>query len=89
MTRHHLNTWPTYFRAAEKGVKTFEVRKNDRFFQRGDMVVLHELENDGPGLNARTGNSLEFYIGPILQGGQFGIEAGYCAFSLLPNDPAK
>ena len=45
---HHLDCWPTYYKAVESGHKTFEVRKNDRFFQRGDTVTLIELREDAP-----------------------------------------
>jgi len=39
---HDLKIIPKYFRDVEKGIKTFEVRKNDRNFQVGDILNLHE-----------------------------------------------
>jgi hypothetical protein len=44
MSHHTLKTWPGPFEAVWRGDKTFEVRLNDRFFQRGDVVVLKEWE---------------------------------------------
>jgi hypothetical protein len=84
-SHHKLDCWPTYFRAVASGLKTFEVRKNDRFFQCGDTVELVELREDRlkSHTNPPTGKRLTFIIGPVLQGGQFGIEPGYCVFSLL------
>lgn len=83
---HDLHCWPTYFRAVKKGLKPYEVRKNDRFFQQGDTVTLHCLKKDAPFHhlnNPRSHERLSFTIGPVLQGGQFGIEPGYCVFTLL------
>ena len=54
---HQLKTWPQYWDAVQRGEKTFEVRKDDRGFQRGDILELqrckerylggYELEYDG------------------------------------------
>lgn len=40
MTEHVLKTVEPYFSAVESGAKTFEVRRNDRAFQKGDVLVL-------------------------------------------------
>lgn len=39
---HKLKIWPQYFCHVADGSKTFEVRKNDRGFQPGDIVILQE-----------------------------------------------
>ncbi len=39
-TVHHLKTWPQFFEQSRAGVKPFEVRKNDRPFKVGDIIVL-------------------------------------------------
>jgi hypothetical protein len=38
--RHTLKTNRGYFDAVAAGEKTFEVRRNDRGFQKGDVLVL-------------------------------------------------
>ena len=81
MAHHELKTWRPYFEAVASGSKTFEVRKNDRFFQRGDFVTLLETLSEN---GSQTGASATFRVGDVLQGGQFGIDAGFCVFSLLP-----
>ena len=89
MTTHTLKTVATCWDAIERGEKTFEVRLNDRFFQRGDIVRLRRIDENGhytPNKkNERfSTNDLEFSIGWMLQGGQFGIQAGYVVFQLVP-----
>ena len=39
---HHLKTKPEYFQAIIEGIKPFEIRYNDRNFQKGDKVILEE-----------------------------------------------
>lgn len=39
---HTLKVVSPYFDALVNGAKTFEVRKNDRAYQRGDVLVLRE-----------------------------------------------
>ena len=39
---HYLKIKPEYFRAIEHGDKTFEVRFNDRNFQKYDILHLQE-----------------------------------------------
>lgn len=40
MTEHVLKTVEPYFSAVLSGEKTFEIRRNDRGFQKGDTLVL-------------------------------------------------
>ena len=87
MAEHILKTLATAWDAVNAGEKRFEVRKNDRFFQRGDIVVLRKLHQDGfhyaTGATSRFSTlDLKFKIGWTLQGGQFGIEPGYVVFQL-------
>jgi hypothetical protein len=76
---HHLKTWPEYFKEISSGNKTFEVRKNDRDYQVGDILYLHEWL---PLQQEYTGGLEIFKISYILYGGQFGIEEGVCVMSL-------
>ncbi len=39
---HDLKTIPPFYKDVENGLKTFEVRKNDRDFKVGDCLVLQE-----------------------------------------------
>lgn len=51
---HKLKILPGYFKAVCEGVKTFEIRKNDRGFKVGDKLILMEY-NDGE------------YVGPVIE----------------------
>lgn len=44
MTTHKLKCLPEFFRALLAGIKPFEVRRDDRGFQRGDHLQLEEWE---------------------------------------------
>lgn len=44
MTTHTLKSWPEFFVDIASGAKTFELRKNDRRYRIGDILVLREWE---------------------------------------------
>ena len=46
MTEHKLKCWPVYFDAIERGEKNFEVRRDDRGFQKGDIIELQRTYPD-------------------------------------------
>jgi hypothetical protein len=77
---HYLKTWPEYFAAIDSGSKTFEIRKNDRGFQRGDILILEEYN---PDTKEYSGHKLSFRVGFMIEGA-WGIPAGTCVMSLLP-----
>ncbi len=86
---HDLKTWPVYFDAVKRGEKTFEVRRDDRGFQKGDTVRLLRTREDDPLVveyhykrGAGPVHVLEREITWILTGGQFGIEPGYVVLGL-------
>lgn len=86
---HELKCWPQYFDAVVSGEKTFEVRRDDRGFQTGDVVELQRTYEDMSHAVKRDINGIpsdyrRFKIGWILTGGQLGIEPGYIVFSLEP-----
>lgn len=57
---HHLKILPEYFEPVRYGLKTFEIRKNDRDFQVGDTLLLKEYEDGN-----FTGNMLRAVINYI------------------------
>ena len=45
MKKHFLKIEPRFYIPVEKGIKTFEVRLNDRDYQVGDVLILREFTN--------------------------------------------
>lgn len=92
MKEHLLKTVDIYWDALESGEKTFEVRKNDRAFQKGDTLRLRRIGHDwitqkmAPSAKGRdvTEFDLLFTVTYVLQGGQFGIEPTYCVMGITP-----
>ena len=84
METHELKILPQYFKAVQDGSKTFEIRKNDRGFKVGDTLVLKEWEYiKGKYVEeGYTGNKIKKEISYILEGGQYGLEKGYCILGL-------
>lgn len=72
---HELRTWPGYFQQTWLGRKTFDVRLDDRGFQRGDGLVLREWDPAWPCTCERghddacaryTGREIHAEIGYVL-----------------------
>lgn len=76
---HELKTWPGYFEEIFMGHKTFEIRKNDRDFKKGDILILKEYI---PSTKEYTGRQMARNVLYLLDGGVFGIEEGYVVMSI-------
>ena len=89
MTDHRLKCWPHYFDAIERGEKTFEVRYDDRGFQRGDTLVLVKFDPEKPGYvldRSAQKITLRRRVSYVLAGGRFGIDVGHVVMALEPVD---
>ena len=58
---HELKILPHFFTDVISGEKTFEIRKNDRPFHKGDLLALNEFDGQ-----YWTGNSCLVYVDYIL-----------------------
>lgn len=78
MTVHKLKLFPEYFDAVANGIKTFEIRKNDRDYKVGDTLRLYEFD---PEEEARTCDVAVTYI---LTHEDFpdGIPEDYCVMGI-------
>jgi ASC-1-like (ASCH) protein len=76
---HELKTWPSFWEAVYNGTKTFEVRKNDRDFKKGDTLILQEWDTENMDYTSRWLSCKVIYV---LHGGNFGIEEGYVVMSI-------
>lgn len=81
-TVHRLKTWSEFFVPLSSGKKTFEVRKNDREFKVGDVLILEEFD---PEKNCHTGQNESFRVTYILPGGQFGIDPDFVVLAIKPS----
>lgn len=76
---HLLKIWPEFFELVFRGVKTFEVRKNDRGFGVADTLVLREWN---PVTEEYTGRACVKSVVHVMEGGTFGLKVGYVAMSI-------
>lgn len=64
MKVHYLKTWVEYFQEIKYGNKTFELRKNDRDYQQGDVLCLQEYDSE---LGIYTGDYTCQFVTYILR----------------------
>ena len=79
MTTHNLKIKPEFAKAVLSGEKTFEVRKNDRGYQKGDLVRFR-LSDPGPQQLQDKLSEKVYQITYILSG--WGIDPEYVVFSI-------
>ena len=69
---HHIKLGATFFKEVASGEKTFELRKNDRGYKKGDILEMMEFK-DGK----NTGRTVRVLVTYILE--EFaGLKDGYC-----------
>lgn len=85
MTVHDVKCVRPFFGHLVAGHKSFELRKDDRGYQPGDVLILHETHDEGGGVE--TGRVLLRRITYKLPGGR-GLAEGHCILQLGPVDPA-
>lgn len=64
MKTHELKCWPEFFAPILSGEKTFELRKNDRDYQVGDLLHLREWD---PGTKQYSGSEIRKRIAYMLE----------------------
>lgn len=98
MTKHELKLDNLYFDAVANGIKTFEIRKDNRGYRIGDTLVLYRVGVDGKYMSdlkvegrrltedkpSVWTNRIEVKVKYILTHDDFpdGIPAGYVAMSI-------
>ena len=83
---HQLKILPKFFDAVVCGEKTFEIRKNDREFVKGDYLALNEWEQTSDLGGHYTGRSCMVYVDYILYGAEGcpGLDEDYVVMSIKP-----
>lgn len=77
--RHVLKTWPGPFRAVRARLKPWELRRDDRGFEAGDILDLREWRPDAERFTGETESRVVTWL---LRGPAFGLPAGFVILSL-------
>lgn len=73
---HDIKILPEYYRAIESGGKTFEVRFNDRNYEKYDMLHMHEWLN-----GTYTGREITAEVTYILDNPEY-CKEGYVIMAI-------
>jgi hypothetical protein len=77
---HELKCWPVFFDATYRGEKSFELRKNDRDYRAGDMIILRRYN---PAFQEYTGLQMKMIITCVLDGSAVGgLQEGYAILGI-------
>ena len=79
MKTHELKLQQQFTKAVWIGDKPFEIRKNDRDFQVGDMIRFQVVDENGEPVESLVNDAL-YEITYVLEG--WGLEPGYVALGI-------
>jgi hypothetical protein len=83
---HVLKIWPGEFEAVAEKRKTHEVRRNDRDYNAGDLLVLKEFVPAGEDLTkgegAFTGRVVLRRVTYVTPAGSWGLPTDVCVLSI-------
>lgn len=74
---HDLKTWPEPFELIITGRKLFEIRRNDRNYEVGDLLKLREFY---PGQNKYSGRHVTARVLSIIEG--YGLMPGFVGMGI-------
>ena len=91
--KHVLKTDPDVFQAVWDGRKNFEIRKDDRGFNSGDLLILRETYATGEQMRdgaplEYTGREIFASVSYILRGPVYGLADEWVIMSIL-FDPVR
>lgn len=83
---HELKTWPVPYGAATAGEKTYDIRRADRRYRTGDVLVMREFmpPEDPTEEGYYTGNFSIWQVSHITEGGAWGIPAHLVVMGIKP-----
>lgn len=90
---HELKTDPAVFQAVLDGSKTYELRKDDRAYQVGDVLRLRETRYTGQEMRAGapleyTGRECRVRVTHRLRGPIYGLADGWAILSVAHEQAA-
>lgn len=83
MREHKLKTWPGPFAAVLSGAKLYEIRRDDRDFAVGDVLLLREWK---PCSGRYTGREIKRRVTYMTKGGAWGLPPHLCVMSVQPEE---
>ncbi len=80
---HKLKTVQPFFNEVKEGIKKFELRKNDRDFKKGDLLIIEEYDTEEVMESSKgyTGKAFVVKVDYILEN-YTGIQNGYCVMGV-------
>ena len=80
MRRHNIKIKSEFADEIVNKNKQFEIRLNDRMYQKGDEIVFKVIDENGNEFNSHRLNGKEYRITFVASG--FGIENGYVVLGI-------
>jgi len=80
VTVHDLKTHPKPFSQVWDRIKPFEIRKNDRNYEIGDILFLREYD---PKEDTYSGRIVVARVTIVYKGPKWGIQSGYCVLGIF------
>lgn len=80
VTTHRLKAYPGQFRAVKRGVKGFEIRKDDRGFAEGHHLLLQEWDAE----DGYTNDELMVLVTYLTRGPDRDLPRGMVVMSIKP-----
>ena len=84
MAEHKIKIKRKYYLAVQSGEKTFEIRKNDRDYQVGDIIHFVPIDDENGLIIPHNPNS--YRITYVFHGGEYGLANGYCVFGIVSDE---
>ena len=76
--KHYLKTWPEFYDLMESGDKNFELRKDDRDYNKGDTLHLQKYDME----KGYYGKYMEVLVTCVVRNvPEFGLTKGFCIMS--------
>jgi hypothetical protein len=86
MTKNHLvKSWPEFFEPICQGIRTHDLRRNDREYNIGDILILREFESTSERYTGRECEveitSMTSFAQPCAVSGE-ALNADFCILSI-------
>lgn len=84
MRIHNIKLNIEFCDAVYSGEKCFEIRKNDRGYQKGDIITFIAVDKNGFNVYSHPVQDNKYIITYVING--YGLENGYVVFGIRRHD---